>query len=237
MGSHGIRDQVAIVSMGCTSFGERWDQGFDDLAREAVGLATSSEGGPSLPDIDAFWLGTAQSAMSGISLARAIGVGDKPVLAGRELLRHRVRGAAPSGVRRRVGRLRRRHGGRRREGEGRWLPGPQRLPDPPRRNGPHPDRRCHVLDGRARVRRALQRRPRRAAPVAGAHRRQEPLQRRPQPASPVPPGDHRGGRVRGARGGRVRSPCSTALASPTVPPPLWSSEPRTPTDTPTHRST
>ena len=25
MGSHGIKDQVAIIGMGCTRFGERWD--------------------------------------------------------------------------------------------------------------------------------------------------------------------------------------------------------------------
>jgi acetyl-CoA C-acetyltransferase len=78
MASHGIRDKVAIVSMGCTSFGERWDLGFDDLAREAVTQATEASGVP-LTDVDAYWLGTAQSAMSGIALARAIGVGDKPI--------------------------------------------------------------------------------------------------------------------------------------------------------------
>jgi acetyl-CoA C-acetyltransferase len=77
--SHGIKDRVAIVSMGCTHFGERWDAGFADLAREAVGHALP-EGGPlALADIDAYWLGTAQSAMSGIALAQALGVGDKPV--------------------------------------------------------------------------------------------------------------------------------------------------------------
>ena len=26
MASHGIRDQVAIVGMGCTNFGEHWDK-------------------------------------------------------------------------------------------------------------------------------------------------------------------------------------------------------------------
>ena len=79
MASHGIKDRVAIVSMGCTHFGERWDDGFADLAREAVGHALP-EGGPlALADIDAYWLGTAQSAMSGIALAQALGVSDKPV--------------------------------------------------------------------------------------------------------------------------------------------------------------
>jgi acetyl-CoA C-acetyltransferase len=79
MGSHGIKDKVAIVSMGCTPFGERWDVGFDDLAREAVGLALPDGGALTRDAIDAYWLGTAQSAMSGIALARALGVGDKPV--------------------------------------------------------------------------------------------------------------------------------------------------------------
>ena len=31
MASHGIRDQVAIVGMGCTPFGEHWDKSTDDL--------------------------------------------------------------------------------------------------------------------------------------------------------------------------------------------------------------
>ena len=31
MGSSGIRDQVAIIGMGCTRFGELWDKGVDDL--------------------------------------------------------------------------------------------------------------------------------------------------------------------------------------------------------------
>ncbi len=36
MGSHGIKDQVAIIGMGCTRFGERWDTGTDDMLIEAV---------------------------------------------------------------------------------------------------------------------------------------------------------------------------------------------------------
>ena len=31
-----IKDEVAIVGMGCTGFGERWDAGFDDLVIEAA---------------------------------------------------------------------------------------------------------------------------------------------------------------------------------------------------------
>ena len=31
MASHGIKDRVAIVGMGCTRFAEHWDLGADDL--------------------------------------------------------------------------------------------------------------------------------------------------------------------------------------------------------------
>ena len=35
MASHGIKDRVAIVGMGCTPFGEHWTKGTDDLLIEA----------------------------------------------------------------------------------------------------------------------------------------------------------------------------------------------------------
>jgi hypothetical protein len=57
MASNGIRDRVAIVGMGCTQFGERWDKGTDDLLTDAAKDAIASAG-VSLDDIDAFWLGT-----------------------------------------------------------------------------------------------------------------------------------------------------------------------------------
>jgi len=31
MPSHGIKDRVAIISMGCTPFGEHWNKSADDL--------------------------------------------------------------------------------------------------------------------------------------------------------------------------------------------------------------
>jgi acetyl-CoA C-acetyltransferase len=78
MSSHGIKDRVAIVGMGCTRFAEHFDKGLDDLLKSAADEAWQSAGvGPD--DIDAYWFGTAQSAMSGIGLARAIKVGDKPI--------------------------------------------------------------------------------------------------------------------------------------------------------------
>ena len=36
MGSHGIKDRVAIVGMGCTPFGEHWNKGTDDLLIDAA---------------------------------------------------------------------------------------------------------------------------------------------------------------------------------------------------------
>jgi acetyl-CoA C-acetyltransferase len=78
MGSHGIRDRVAIVGMGCTPFAEHWDKGFDDLVIESTTEALSSAGvGPD--DVDAYWIGTAQGGMSGITLARPLQLQGKPV--------------------------------------------------------------------------------------------------------------------------------------------------------------
>src|SRR5579862_3062069 len=78
MSSHGIRDRVAIVGMGCTRFAEHFDKGTDDLLREATSEAFASAG-VTKEDVDAYWLGTAQSGMSGITLARPLGLEGKPV--------------------------------------------------------------------------------------------------------------------------------------------------------------
>ncbi|MEI6571586.1 MAG: acetyl-CoA acetyltransferase, partial [Actinomycetes bacterium] len=78
MASHGIRDRVAIVGMGCTRFAEHWDKSADDLLRDAASAALA-DAGTSRQDIDAYWLGTAQSGMSGIMLAKALGLEGKPV--------------------------------------------------------------------------------------------------------------------------------------------------------------
>ncbi len=78
MGSHGIRDKVAIVGMACTKFGEHWDLGVDELVLQAAEGAFDSAG-VSRADIDAYWLGTAQSGMSGLLVSRPLRVNDKPV--------------------------------------------------------------------------------------------------------------------------------------------------------------
>ncbi len=78
MGSHGIRDRVAIVGMGCTPFAEHFDKGLDDLMVEATTEALGSAG-IERSDADAWWVGTAQSGMSGIMLAKALQLEGKPV--------------------------------------------------------------------------------------------------------------------------------------------------------------
>jgi acetyl-CoA C-acetyltransferase len=52
----GIRDKVAIVGMGCSKFGERWDCGPDDLIVEAVAEALR-DAGIERDQIGAAWLG------------------------------------------------------------------------------------------------------------------------------------------------------------------------------------
>src|SRR5436190_20092287 len=71
MASNGIRDRVAIIGMGCTPFGEHWDKGADDLLIDAAKEAIGSAGVP-LNDIDAFWLGTMGSGVSGLTLSRPL---------------------------------------------------------------------------------------------------------------------------------------------------------------------
>jgi acetyl-CoA C-acetyltransferase len=78
MGSHGIKDRVAIVGMGCTPFAEHWEKGLDDLLLDASGEAFTSAS-VSKDDVDAYWLGTAQGGMSGMLLAKPLQLEGKPV--------------------------------------------------------------------------------------------------------------------------------------------------------------
>lgn len=78
MGSHGIRDQVAIIGMGCTPFKENWEKGADDLLIDAA-QETFASAGVAQADVDAYWFGTAQTAMSGVPLAAALKLDNKPV--------------------------------------------------------------------------------------------------------------------------------------------------------------
>ncbi len=78
MASNGIKDRVAIVGMGCTPFGEHWDKGPEDLLVEAAGDAHQSAG-IDPDDIDAYWLGTMGSGISGLMLSEALKIPYKPV--------------------------------------------------------------------------------------------------------------------------------------------------------------
>src|SRR5438132_10390426 len=78
MASRGIRDRVAVVGMGCTPFGEHWDKGADDLLVDATTDAFASAG-IAKDDVDAFWLGTMGSGISGLTLSRPLKLDYKPV--------------------------------------------------------------------------------------------------------------------------------------------------------------
>ena len=53
----GIRDKVAILGMGCTKFGERWDMDGESLLVEAF-LECIEDAGIEKYEIQAAWLGT-----------------------------------------------------------------------------------------------------------------------------------------------------------------------------------
>src|SRR5437763_2357618 len=79
MASHGIKDKVAIVGMGCTRFGERWDRSADDLLVHATEECFASTPSISKQDVDAYWLGTLSSGQSGLVLSQPLGIDYKPV--------------------------------------------------------------------------------------------------------------------------------------------------------------
>lgn len=79
MGSRGITDQVAIVGMGCTRFTEHWDKGADMLAVEAANEAFASAG-VDKDGVDAYWVGTALSGTSGMTLSKPLELKGKPVV-------------------------------------------------------------------------------------------------------------------------------------------------------------
>ena len=78
MASRGIKDRVAIIGMGCTKFGEHWDKGPEDLLVEAAYEAYESAG-VTPDDVDAYWLGTMGSGISGLTLSEPLKIQFKPV--------------------------------------------------------------------------------------------------------------------------------------------------------------
>jgi acetyl-CoA C-acetyltransferase len=63
-----MKDKIAIIGMGCTKFGERWELGVEDLLVEAAYEAFEDAGvGPK--DIQAAWIGTVFSGLSAITMS------------------------------------------------------------------------------------------------------------------------------------------------------------------------
>ncbi len=52
----GIKDKVAIIGMGCTRFGERWESGAEELMVEAF-QECLEDAGIEKHDIEAAWFG------------------------------------------------------------------------------------------------------------------------------------------------------------------------------------
>lgn len=66
-----IKDRVAIVGMGCSRFGERWDASANDLLVEAAYEAFEDAGiGPE--EVEAAWLGTTRSGTTGMTLSEPL---------------------------------------------------------------------------------------------------------------------------------------------------------------------
>lgn len=59
----GIRDRVAIIGMGCTRFGERWESGAEELMVEAF-RECLEDAGIEKKEIQAAWLGTCMDSVS-----------------------------------------------------------------------------------------------------------------------------------------------------------------------------
>jgi acetyl-CoA C-acetyltransferase len=80
--AEGIRDRVAIIGMGCSRFGERWDCGPEELMLEAFGEAIS-DAGIETSQLDAAWLGVffqeQSTGKSGLPLSQALRLPNIPV--------------------------------------------------------------------------------------------------------------------------------------------------------------
>lgn len=78
----GIKDKVAIIGMGCSRFGERWDCGADDLILEAYGECLA-DAGIETPQIEAAWLGLCYDehslSKSALSLSQTLRLANVPV--------------------------------------------------------------------------------------------------------------------------------------------------------------
>jgi acetyl-CoA C-acetyltransferase len=79
MANHRMAHDVAIVAMGCTPFRDHWSSSADDLLVDAVGECLEMLPDVAITEVDAFWVGTQGSGMSGQTLARPLRLVGKPV--------------------------------------------------------------------------------------------------------------------------------------------------------------
>jgi acetyl-CoA C-acetyltransferase len=104
MMAEGIKDKVAIIGMGCTTFGEHWDKGSEDLIIEAF-VEAIDDAGIEKKDIQAAWYGSCYEELnvgkSGLALSRTLKLPFIPVTrienlcaSGSEALRGAVYGVA-----------------------------------------------------------------------------------------------------------------------------------------------
>jgi acetyl-CoA C-acetyltransferase len=63
-----IKNEVAVIGLGCTKFGELFDKSAEDLVVEA-GLAALADAGIERKQIQAAWVGTLMSAISGNAIS------------------------------------------------------------------------------------------------------------------------------------------------------------------------
>ena len=72
-----IRDRVAIVGMGCTKFGERWDASAEDMIVEAA-YEAYEDAGIDPKDIDAAWVGTLWG-LTGMTISKPLKLNYIPI--------------------------------------------------------------------------------------------------------------------------------------------------------------
>ena len=66
-----LSDRVAIIGMGCTKVGERWEKSSEDLIVEAA-YEAFKEAGIEARQVEAAWAGTLTSGISGQALSRPL---------------------------------------------------------------------------------------------------------------------------------------------------------------------
>jgi len=77
-----LKDQVAVIGVGCTKFGDNFDQSYEDMVVEAS-FAAFADAGIAPDRVEAAWLGTfspyAGRGKASVSLADALRLYDRPI--------------------------------------------------------------------------------------------------------------------------------------------------------------